>query len=927
MCLFSIQLNSNRPDQIVVFFDNVEATADAPEDIEILLHYDTGDKVMEALVEHEQKVRRFSLRSFHTDLVKGYSTLWKPLNVLWKETHPDAYFVLNLSDEMLFETQGWDSIIRQYIGYYPDHMFRLRCSKYRFRNYTDFWENGYAPDSLAFYTRKWLELSGDWNPCLGPDSFQQCVAFYLFTSDPFSHTQHNRDIAVPELRFSGEGAGIGLEGLAKYKRILINNRAWFILMSQRMQEEAKRRAMRMKSYIIASSRPPEEMCKTIELPEERRFAVVSQTTNREVASHPYKLSWLRIALINAWRARCVHYYAGGGVKAAGIHLAGYFIMLVTYLPRGAEIFTRVITWRESYHAWRARTRHPINHIKGLAKEKLRHLQLKAEECYLQWQSFRNTFWARNQLPPAESSMEPLPEYSCGNLMEALLKKVWTVFPDVIRSPLRPLMRKVRTLLSAVKEREKAFYAPLYRCVATLKCATLKRIFHLALLPLMLIVDIVVETIRIVWVGAQKVLLLVRTLRGKKTHGEWRPLPQSEKGVATVQSEHVLFSLQLSSNRPANVIALLDNVEQTANHPETVEVLVHIDLGDTAMESMLQQEQQRRRVKVKYLATDLVKGFTDLWKSYNPLFRMTNPNAYFVTLLSDEMRFESPGWDTELLKLRGYYPDHIFRVRASKYRFRNYTDFWECGFAPDSLAFYTRQWLALQGDWNPCTGPDSFQQCVAYYLVTSDPFSHTQFQRDIAAPFLKFSGEGASVGLEGEARDKRIRDNNREWFTLMSPAMQENAKRRAMLLKAASLMHSSHVEHPDAPALTICENHQLKHLALIQNGQVVHTLPYGVPRLRTLLTNALRAPWVHYYAGGGAEILRTHPWNGVRMMLNTYSPKGRKFLTWLDSLQSKKHMLIHRRNHVMGTWKHHGFVEGSGVLMRQARQRLTGRKKG
>jgi hypothetical protein len=276
----SIQLNSNRPQQIASFFDSIEATADAPGDIEVLLHIDEGDSIMEEAVKAEQSKRRFTLRLLKTDLVKGYSTLWMPLNPLFKMTHPDAYFVINVSDEMLFQTRGWDNIIRKYVGFYPDHIFRLRASKYRFRNYTDFWECGYAPDSLAFYTRRWLELSGDWNPCLGPDSFQQCVAFYMMTSDPLSPRQYNRDIALTELHFTGEGASIGLEGRAFWQRVRINNRAWFILMSHRMQQEARRRAMRMKSHIIAYEHGGEGKAGVKESGFSRRFTVVSKEDGR-----------------------------------------------------------------------------------------------------------------------------------------------------------------------------------------------------------------------------------------------------------------------------------------------------------------------------------------------------------------------------------------------------------------------------------------------------------------------------------------------------------------------------------------------------------------------------------------------------------------------------------------------------------------------
>src|SRR5581483_9479245 len=135
MPLFSIQMNSNRPAEIRGFFDSIEQTAERPEDIEILLHIDQGDRAMEEAIAAERPKRRFTLKSLQTDLVKDYSQLWQSLNALWPLTDKEAYFVINLSDEVRFQTPCWDRIVRHYVGYFPDHIFRLRASKYRFRNY------------------------------------------------------------------------------------------------------------------------------------------------------------------------------------------------------------------------------------------------------------------------------------------------------------------------------------------------------------------------------------------------------------------------------------------------------------------------------------------------------------------------------------------------------------------------------------------------------------------------------------------------------------------------------------------------------------------------------------------------------------------------------------------------------------------------
>ena len=182
----SIQLNSNRPAQIKKFIESVERTASMPEEVEILVHVDTGDSEMYKVLENEIACRQIRVRYFHTDIVKNFFDLWKPLNLLLKKTDPGAYFIANMSDEFLFLTDGWDEILRSYEHYYSDDIFRIRASKYRYRNYLDCWECGFAPDSLAFYTKKWFDIVGDWNPCFGPDSFQQCVSYYLYTADQFN---------------------------------------------------------------------------------------------------------------------------------------------------------------------------------------------------------------------------------------------------------------------------------------------------------------------------------------------------------------------------------------------------------------------------------------------------------------------------------------------------------------------------------------------------------------------------------------------------------------------------------------------------------------------------------------------------------------------------------------------------------------------
>jgi|GEM_PF-2710935 len=927
MPFVSIQLNSNRPEQIARFFDSVENTADKPEDIEVLLHIDQGDKVMEEAVEMERARRKFDLRVLQTDLVKGYATLWKPLNPLFEMTHPEAYFVINLSDEMLFETCGWDSMLKPYVGYYPDHIFRLRGSKYRFRNYTDFWENGFAPDSLAFYTRRWLELSGDWNPCLGPDSFQQCVSYYLFTDDPFSHTQHMRDIPLPHIKFSGEGASIGLEGEALYRRICINNRAWFVLMSHKMQEEARRRAMRMKAHIIAHNHQLQGVTASVEERRLlRRFVVRDANTHKVLAKIPYQLSWLKTSGRTWLRSPLVLYYAGGGRESLRTHPFNSIILMTsTYFPYGMKLFAKLALISKRYKLLRTNIRHPIHHIRGIT---YRYLSA-------QWRIYK-TAWEHLKDGTPEGLSFLLRPYDCASgLIKALLYKGFYIplvriyrmlrgslrfiMPAAMRRTLRPADRALRAVPRAVGNGLRLMSRRISYVLYAAQSGLWSALFGFTRLcitaiefPFLKFVSVLRASRR--WLRAKLAARYLVQLKdvARLNQASFEPM---------VSDQIIFVSIQLSSNRPEQVVALLDNIEATAEQPQYIEVLIHIDSGHTEMEELLLREKATRKVSLRYLKTSLVKGFTDLWKAYNPLFAMTDPKAYFVTLFSDEMRFETQGWDRMLCKYIGYYPDHIFRLRGSKYRFRNYTDFWECGFAPDSLAFYTRKWLAIQNQWNPCTGPDSFQQCVAYYLFTSEPFSHKHYQRDVPLAHIKFGGEGASQGLEGDKRVQRIYDNNREWFRLMSPKMQREAKRFAMCLKLNILSYEYLLSHP-SERLFIRENKAAQSVYLLnETGFILRRLSYAVPAWSMHLTNALRAPRVHYYAGGGRESLKLYPWMGVKMMLGSFWPWGRRRMEAWEQRKASQQEALHRRreryNHIKGTLRYHGLIKGPGILVLEA----------
>ncbi|UCF92600.1 MAG: hypothetical protein JSW39_00140 [Desulfobacterales bacterium] len=349
-----------------MFLDHVEKNANRPEQVEVLIHIDQGDDLMKQTLEIEKSQRRLQLRYIQTDMVRNFFDLWKPLNALVKLTAPRAYFVANVSDEFLFETVKWDDVLREYVAYYPDHIFRVRASRFRHRNYIDFWECGFAPDSLAFYTKRWMDIVGDWNPCLGPDSFQQLIAYYLFSSDRFNINQNNRDIADPFLKFSGEGASLGLHGKALQQRVYGHIPAWFRLMSVEMQREAKRRAMLLKAHIFAHKNSLDSY--TIRDDSSRCRIVLREDFLGRHFAFSYKINAIVIRLKNSYRKFLYHYYTGGGQEAAIRSLREGAVFYLCYrFPKLEKIVRRLKRLADqnivAYYILNRRTRENVKKFK------------------------------------------------------------------------------------------------------------------------------------------------------------------------------------------------------------------------------------------------------------------------------------------------------------------------------------------------------------------------------------------------------------------------------------------------------------------------------------------------------------------------------------------------------------------------------------
>ena len=315
MPLLSIHLSSNRPDRFVDFLDRLERSTADLSAVEVVVKIDSDDAPMNRLLEKETKARPFRVKYLSTPLEGGFFGLWRCYDELLRACDPQAYFVMGLNDEMGFKTERWDRVLATYVGLFPDHIFRLRTSSQRNRNYYDFWEAGFANDTSAIMTKRWLDLGGGWCPCNGPDSFQQCVAFYFGWLDRFNANRPYREFAIYDIELSGHGANVGLSGAALRRRQGASIAPWFTLMSHRMQEEAARRAQKLHAHIWAAQQGLDDD-RVLDNRRKQCVEIVDRQSRLVLHRFPYGLSAIRITLANGWRGLNYLYYGGGGEPLA-----------------------------------------------------------------------------------------------------------------------------------------------------------------------------------------------------------------------------------------------------------------------------------------------------------------------------------------------------------------------------------------------------------------------------------------------------------------------------------------------------------------------------------------------------------------------------------------------------------------------------------
>lgn len=246
----------------------------------------------------------------------------------------------------------------------------------------------------------------------------------------------------------------------------------------------------------------------------------------------------------------------------------------------------------------------------------------------------------------------------------------------------------------------------------------------------------------------------------------------------------LLSIIVASNRPTQMQAFLENINQTLSDKSSVEVLVKIDDGDDVMRALLEKASKSYSYDIRYLQTPKLDGYYTLHLGYQELLAIANPSSYFFQILSEEVRFSHSGWDLELKKFVKLFPDDVYRLKISQLKYRNYYSHHDCGPTPENFPFITRRWMELAGGVGDCWGPDGWHQYIDYHLGLTEGINGIPgLFRGIPIHTIAIHGEAAAQGLTQEQAEKRAHRIFQEWWRMFRVEAQQNFRKIATRMAA------------------------------------------------------------------------------------------------------------------------------------------------
>ena len=108
--IFSLHLNSNKPNKFEYFAKSFLENMSNPNTLEIIVHIDQDDQLMKAKIEAINNKYNNTIKYIESNIIKNFNDAWKPLNILLNETSDSVKIIACLSDDIKICTKKWDLI-------------------------------------------------------------------------------------------------------------------------------------------------------------------------------------------------------------------------------------------------------------------------------------------------------------------------------------------------------------------------------------------------------------------------------------------------------------------------------------------------------------------------------------------------------------------------------------------------------------------------------------------------------------------------------------------------------------------------------------------------------------------------------------------------------------------------------------------------
>lgn len=349
MKILSVHLPSNRPPFFHRLVEGLAKNAADRSSFEVVVKIDEGDAAMAAEVETLRREFGVAITTVVSPPPRDYFDMSRFYNDIFAAASTAAYFCWHVNDEVIVESEQWDNLLRRYVGFFKDDLFRLKISPDKmFRNILDIHDvNLYADFPIT--TRRWLDLTDGWVQGHGPEPYQEGISFLL------AQRGIHRNVPLPDFHVAGDEPGRNIDparaGIREQRMCL----HWDQNMEPGLREIMTRCARRIELCITAANMGLSGYTLQENIPGKYISLVAS---DRSVASRlwyqvdPLRIHWENLKFVarrneqvwpfslwgKPWWYKVLVYIVRFGDRVGGV------LFLVIYLPLAGIFGTPTRCW-------------------------------------------------------------------------------------------------------------------------------------------------------------------------------------------------------------------------------------------------------------------------------------------------------------------------------------------------------------------------------------------------------------------------------------------------------------------------------------------------------------------------------------------------------------------------------------------------------